>query len=188
MTIYNSNYFRSGLKIIFDKEPYVIESSQFIKPGKGQSFVRVKLRRLLTGKLIDKTFKATETLQSADIIEVAASYLYNNRKFWFFINKKTFEEISAKEEVLKDVKKWLVDLTNCTLMLWNNEVISVTLSNFVELKVIETSPSLKGDSIGTTTKKAKLITGASIRVPLFIKEGEIIKVDTRSGEYVARVR
>ncbi|WP_343152788.1 elongation factor P [Buchnera aphidicola] len=188
MTTYNSNYFRSGLKIIFDKEPYIIESSQFVKPGKGQSFVRVKLRRLLTGKLIDKTFKATDTLKSADVTEITVSYLYNNRKFWFFINKKTFEEVFATKKVLGESIKWLVEQASCLATLWNNEVISITLSNFVELKVMETNPGLKGDSVSTATKKAKLITGAIIRVPLFIKEGETIKVDTRSGEYVGRVR
>ncbi|CAL4317840.1 elongation factor P [Buchnera aphidicola] len=188
MTTYNSNYFRSGLKIIFDKEPYIIESSQFVKPGKGQSFVRVKLRRLLTGKLIDKTFKATDTLKSADIIEVTVSYLYNNRKFWFFMNNKTFEEIFTTKKIIGNSTRWLVERAICTATLWNKEVISITLSNFVELKVIETHPGLKGDSVSTATKQAKLITGAIIKVPLFIKSGEIIKVDTRSGEYVARIR
>ncbi|AAM67593.1 elongation factor P [Buchnera aphidicola] len=187
MRVYHSNNFRSGRKIIFEKEPCLIESSEFVKPGKGQSFVRVKLRKLLTKQLIEKTFKSTDSLEIADVSEYTLSYLYNDGHFWYFINNN-FEELSVDKKIVGVNKKWLSEQDTCVITFWNNQAISITPNIFVELKVIDTEIALKSDTINTTTKLATLSTGAILKVPLFIQIGSLIKVDTRSGEYVSRIK
>ncbi|QCI20771.1 elongation factor P [Buchnera aphidicola (Hyperomyzus lactucae)] len=189
MRVYHSNNFRSGCKIIFENEPCLIESSEFVKPGKGQAFVRVKLRKLLTNQLIEKTFKSTDSLEIADIIEYILSYLYNDGRFWYFINNKTFEELSVEKKIIGGHKKWLLEQDTCVVTLWNNQPISITPNTFVGLEVIDVQATLKGDTINSSiTKLATLSTGAVVRVPLFIQVGSFIKVDTRSGEYVSRIK
>lgn len=189
MIVYHSNNFRSGCKIIFENEPCLIESSEFVKPGKGQAFVRVKLRKLLTKQLIEKTFKSTDSLEIADIVEYTLCYLYNNGSFWYFINNNTFEELSVEKKIIGVHKKWLLEQDTCVVTLWNNQPISITPNTFVEMKVIETEATLKGDTVNTgVTKIAVLTTGAIVRVPLFVQVGSLIKVDTRSGEYVSRIK
>ncbi|MCU4137183.1 elongation factor P [Buchnera aphidicola (Sitobion miscanthi)] len=189
MRVYHSNNFRSGCKIIFEDEPCLIESSEFVKPGKGQSFVRVKLRKLLTKQLIEKTFKSTDSLEIADVIEHVLTYLYNDGHFWYFINHNTFEELSVEEKIVGVHKKWLLEQDKCIITLWNNQPISITLNNFVNLKVVDVQATLKGDTINTSsTKLATLSTGAIVKVPLFIQIDSFIKVDTRTGEYVSRVK
>lgn len=188
MATYSSNDFRSGLKIMMDNEPYAVESSEFVKPGKGQAFARVKLRRLLTGKLIEKTFKSTDTAESADVMEVNLTYLYNDDEFWYFMNNETFEQLAADSKAVGDNAKWLLDQAECVVTLWNGQPIAVTPPNFVEMEVTDTDPGLKGDTAGTGGKPATLTTGAVVKVPLFVQIGEVIKVDTRSGEYASRVK
>lgn len=188
MRVYHSNNFRSGRKIIFEKEPCLIESSEFVKPGKGQAFVRVKLRKLLTNQLIEKTFKSTDSLEIADVLECTLSYLYNDGHFWYFINNNNFEELSVDKKIVGVNKKWLLEQDTCVVTFWNNQPISITPNIFVELKVIDTEITLKSDTVNTATKLAKLSTGAILKVPLFIQNGSLIKVDTRSGEYVSRIK
>jgi len=188
MRVYNSNNFRSGCKIIFEKEPCLIESSEFVKPGKGQAFVRVKLRNLLTKQLIEKTFKSTDSLEIADISECTLSYLYNDGCFWHFINNSNFEQLSVDKKIVGVNRKWLLRQDTCVVTFWNNRPISVTPNIFVELEVIDTEISLKSDTVNTSTKLATLSTGAIIKVPLFVQIGSLVKVDTRSGEYVSRVK
>lgn len=184
-----SNNFRVGCKIIFEKEPCLIESSEFVKPGKGQAFVRVKIRKLLTKQLIEKTFKSKDYLEIADIKEYALSYLYNDGLFWYFINNDTFEELPVEKNIIGVNKKWLLEQDTCTITLWNNEPISVVPNTFVNLKVIHVQATLKGDTVNTRNMKlATLITGAIVKVPLFIEIGELIKIDTRSGQYISRVK
>lgn len=185
MIYYNS--FKIGLKILFEKEPYLIEFSEYIKPGKGQVFTRVKLRNLLTGRLLDKTFRSTDHLKLANIKEINLCYLYNDNFFWYFMNKKNFDQFLVEKKILIKQLKWLVEQDSYMVTLWNNTIISLTLSNFVDLAVIKTEPGVKGDSVGTNEKIAVLSNGVSIKVPLFILVGEIIKVDTRSVSYVSRV-
>ncbi|QCI15726.1 elongation factor P [Buchnera aphidicola] len=189
MRVYYSNNFRLGCKIIFENEPCLIESSEFVKPGKGQAFVRVKLRKLLTKQLIEKTFKSTDSLEVADVIECTLSYVYNDGDFWYFINNNTFEELSVEEKIIGMNKKWLLEQDTCVVTLWNNKPISITPKTFVKLEVIDVQATLKGDTINTSaTKLAILSTGAVVKVPLFIQSGQLIKVDTRSGEYVSRIK
>ncbi|ANZ22275.1 elongation factor P [Buchnera aphidicola (Diuraphis noxia)] len=189
MRVYYSNSFRSGNKIIFENEPYLIESSEFVKPGKGQSFVRVKLRNFSTKQLIEKTFKSTDSFPIADILEKKVVYLYNDSHFWYFIDDKTFEELSVEKNIIGSNKKWLLEQDLCIAILWNKRPISIIPKNFVELKIISTDATLKNDTINNNiTKLATLSTGAIIRVPVFIEIGSLVKVDTRSGEYVCRIK
>ncbi|WP_417617166.1 elongation factor P [Oceanisphaera sp.] len=188
MASYSTNDFRSGLKVMLDGEPCAIVENEFVKPGKGQAFSRVKIRRLLNGKMLEKTFKSGETLEAADVVDMELAYLYNDGEFYHFMDNDTFEQLAADDKAVGDAKLWLKEQDICTLTLWNGAAISVTPPNFVELEVVDTDPGLKGDTAGTGGKPATLSTGAVVRVPLFIQIGEVLKVDTRSGEYVSRVK
>ena len=173
---------------MMDKEPCAIIDNEFVKPGKGQAFNRVKLRRLLSGKVIEKTFKSGESVEAADVMEIDLAYLYTDGEFFHFMNNDTFEQVAADAKAVGDAAKWLIEQDLCTITTWNENPIVVTPPNFVEIEVTETDPGLKGDTAGTGGKPATLATGATIRVPLFIQIGEIVKVDTRSAEYVGRVK
>ncbi|KAA1195671.1 elongation factor P [Photorhabdus heterorhabditis] len=188
MATYSTNEFRSGLKIMLDGEPCAILESEFVKPGKGQAFARVRIRKLISGKLLEKTFKSTDSVESADVMDMNLAYLYNDGEFWHFMNNETFEQLAADEKAVGENAKWLVEQAECILTLWNGQPISVTPPNFVELEITDTDPGLKGDTAGTGGKPATLSTGAVVKVPLFVQIGEVIKVDTRSGEYVSRVK
>ncbi|PHM37450.1 elongation factor P [Xenorhabdus mauleonii] len=188
MATYSTNEFRSGLKIMLDGEPCAILDSEFVKPGKGQAFARVRIRKLISGKLLEKTFKSTDSVESADVMDMNLTYLYNDGEFWHFMNNETFEQLAADEKAVGDNAKWLIDQAECILTLWNGRPIAVTPPNFVELEIVETDPGLKGDTAGTGGKPATLSTGAVVKVPLFVQIGEVIKVDTRSNEYVSRVK
>ncbi|ARR48242.1 TPA: elongation factor P [Photobacterium damselae] len=188
MASFSTNEFRGGMKIMLDNEPCVIIENEFVKPGKGQAFNRVKIRKLLSGKVLEKTFKSGESVEAADVVDVELDYLYTDGEFYHFMNNETFEQIAADVKAVGDNAKWLVENNTCTLTLWNGNPIAVTPQNFVELEVTETDPGLKGDTQGTGGKPATLSTGAVVRVPLFIQIGEVIKVDTRSAEYVSRVK
>ncbi|EKT60272.1 elongation factor P [Providencia burhodogranariea] len=188
MATYSTNEFRSGLKIMLDGEPCAILESEFVKPGKGQAFARVRLRKLISNKLLEKTFKSTDSVDGADVMDMNLTYLYNDGEFWHFMNNATFEQLAADEKAVGDNAKWLIDQAECILTLWDGRPISVTPPNFVELEITETDPGLKGDTAGTGGKPATLSTGAVVKVPLFVQIGEVIKVDTRSGEYVSRVK
>ncbi|OUU79881.1 MAG: elongation factor P [Gammaproteobacteria bacterium TMED78] len=188
MASYSTNEFRSGLKVLIDNDPYLIEENEFVKPGKGQAFNRVKIRNLKTGRVIDKTFKSGDSLEVADIVEQNMQYLYSDGEFWHFMIEDTFEQYAANENTLADAKKWIKEQDICLVMLWNGEPLLVTAPNFVELKVSSTDPGLKGDTAQGGVKPATLETGVTVRVPLFVEQEETIKVDTRSGEYVSRVK
>ena len=188
MASYSTNEFRSGLKVLIDSDPYVIEENEFVKPGKGQAFNRVKVRNLKTNRVIDKTFKSGESLEAADIIEQDMQYLYTDGEFWHFMIEDTYEQYAANEIALADSKKWIKEQDVCMVMLWNGSPLMVTAPNFVELKVASTDPGLKGDTAQGVVKTATLETGVTVRVPLFIEQEEVIKVDTRTGEYVSRAK
>ncbi|MFC3023689.1 elongation factor P [Vibrio zhugei] len=188
MATVSTNEFKGGLKIMLDNEPCAILENEYVKPGKGQAFNRVKIRKLLSGKVIEKTFKSGDTVEVADVLDVDLDYLYNDGEFFHFMDSQTFEQIGADTAAVGESAKWLVENNSCTLTLWNGNPITVTPPNFVELEVVETDPGLKGDTQGTGGKPATLTTGAVVRVPLFIQIGEVIRVDTRSAEYVGRVK
>lgn len=188
MASYSTNEFRSGLKIMLDGEPCAIIENEFVKPGKGQAFNRVRLRKLVSGKVLEKTFKSGDSVEAADVMDMNLTYLYNDGEFWHFMNNENFGQLAADVKAVGDNAKWLVEQAECVLTLWNGQPIAVTPPNFVELEITETDPGLKGDTAGTGGKPATLTTGAVVKVPLFVQIGEVIKVDTRSGEYVSRVK
>ncbi|HAQ49860.1 MAG: elongation factor P [Glaciecola sp.] len=186
MANFSTNEFKAGLKVMLDGEPCNILENEYVKPGKGQAFNRVKIRKLISGKVLEKTFRSGESVEGADVMDTELSYLYNDGEFWHFMNNESFEQFAADEKALGDTVKWLVENDLFTITLWNGTPIVVTPQNFVDLEITETDPGLKGDTAGTGGKPATLVTGAVVRVPLFIQTGEVIKVDTRSGEYVSR--
>jgi elongation factor P len=188
MATYSTNEFKAGLKIMLDGEPCNILENEFVKPGKGQAFNRVRLRKLISGKVLEKTFRSSDSVESADVMDQELSYLYSDGEFYHFMNNESFEQLAAEVKAVGDSAKWLVENDICTLTLWNGAAIVVSPPNFVELEIVETDPGLKGDTAGTGGKPATLNTGAVVRVPLFVQRGEIVKVDTRTGEYVSRVQ
>lgn len=188
MATYSTNEFRSGLKIMLDGDPYAIVENEFVKPGKGQAFNRVKVRNLKTGRVIDRTFRSGETVESADVVEIEMQYLYNDGSQWYFMDPSSYEQIGADKAAVEEALQWIKEQDVCTLVLFNGQPLSVTPPNFVNLKVTETDPGVRGDTSGGGGKPATLETGAVVRVPLFVPEGEVIRVDTRTGEYVSRVK
>jgi elongation factor P len=188
MGSYNTNEFRAGLKIILDGDPFAIVENEFVKPGKGQAFNRVRIRNLKTGRVVDRTFKSGDTVEAADVVDVQMQYLYDDGEFWHFMVPETFEQYAADKNVVGDAAQWLKAQDTCTLTLWNNVPLDMLPPTFVELAVTQTDPGVRGDTATGGTKPATLETGAVVRVPLFLEEGTIIKVDTRTGEYVSRVK
>jgi elongation factor P len=188
MATYATNQFKSGLKLMIDNAPCVIVDCDFVKPGKGQAFTRIKVRNLKTGRVVEKTYKSGESVEGADVAEIQMQYLYNDGEHWHFMEPDTFEQHAAEAEAVVDAQQWLKEQDMCTVTLWNGQPLLVAPPNFVVLKIVETDPGLKGDTSGGGSKPATLETGAVVRVPLFIQTDELIKVDTRTGEYVSRVK
>ena len=188
MASYNTNEFRGGLKIIIDNDPCTIIENEFVKPGKGQAFNRVRIRNLKTGRVVEKTFKSGESVEAADVHEQSMQYLYTDDSFWYFMVSETYDQHAADASAVADAKLWLKEGDMCLVTLWNGSPLLVSPPNFVELTITETDPGLRGDTAQGGIKPATLETGAVIRVPLFVEQGEVVKVDTRSGEYVSRVK
>jgi elongation factor P len=188
MATYSTNEFKGGLKIMLDGDPCSIIENEFVKPGKGQAFNRVKIRNLKNGRVIERTFKSGESVEAADVMETELQYLYTDGEFWYFMDPKSYEQVPADATAVADAIKWLKEQDICVVTLWNGAPISVTTPNFVMLKVTETDPGVRGDTSGGGGKPATLETGAVVRVPLFIDIDEVIKVDTRTGEYVGRAK
>lgn len=188
MANYSTSEFRSGLRIIIDNDPCVIVENEFVKPGKGQAFSRVRIRNLKTGRTVEKTFRSGDTVAAADVMDTDMQYLYSDGEFWHFMVPDTFEQYAADAKAVADAKDWLKEQDLCQVTLWNNTPLIVSPPNFVELEIVRTDPGIRGDTASGGVKPAELSTGAVVRVPLFVEQGEIIKVDTRSGEYVSRVK
>jgi elongation factor P len=188
MASYSTNEFRGGLKIILDGDPYTIIENEFVKPGKGQAFNRVRVRNLKSGRVIERTFKSGESVEVADVFEMDVQYLYSDGDFWHFMDPDTFEQHACSSDAVGEGAKWMKEGDICQITLYNGDPLSVMPPNFTELKIVETDPGLRGDTSGGGGKPATLETGAIVRVPLFVNNEETIKVDTRSGEYVSRVK
>lgn len=187
MASYNTSEFKSGLKFMLDGDPYTIVENEFVKPGKGQAFSRVKIRNLKTGRVVDRTFKSGESVEAADVMDTEMQFLYSDGEQWHFMNQDTFEQYAADKNAVADCYLWLKDQDVCQVTLYNGVPLTVVAPNFVELKIIETDPGVRGDTATGGSKPAKLETGAIVKVPLFVEE-EVIRIDTRSGEYVSRVK
>jgi elongation factor P len=188
MASYSTSEFKSGLKILMDGDPCAIVENEFVKPGKGQAFNRVRIRNLKTGRVVDRTFKSGDSVEAADVTDMNMQYLYADGEFWHFMVPDTYEQYAADRHVVGDGAKWLKEGDICLVTLWNNSPLQVNPPNFVELAIVRTDPGLKGDTAAGGVKPATLETGAVVRVPLFVEQGELIRVDTRNGEYVSRVK
>jgi elongation factor P len=188
MASYTTNEFKSGLKILIDGDPYSIVENEMVKPGKGQAFNRVRVRNLKTGRTIEKTWKSGDSVEAADVVDTDMQYLYADGDFWHFMVPENFEQYAAGKEAVGDNAQWLKEGINCIITLWNGVPLVVTPPPHIELKVVETDPGVRGDTATGGQKPAKLETGAVVRVPLFINEGEVLKIDTRTGEYISRAK
>jgi len=188
MAVYSTNELKNGLKVMIDDAPCNIVDCEFVKPGKGQAFTRVKIRNLKTGRVVERTYKSGESLHSADVVDIEMQYLYTDGEHWHFMIPDTFEQYSVGSSALEEAVQWIKEQDICMVTLWNNEPLTVAPPIFVTLTITETDPGLKGDTSGGGGKPATLETGAVVRVPLFVQTGEIVKVDTRKREYVSRVK
>ncbi len=188
MASYSTNEFRSGLKVMLDGDPCSIVENEFVKPGKGQAFNRVKLRNLKSGRTWERTFKSGESLEAADVMDKDMEYLYNDGEYWHFMEPDTYEQHQADKNAVADAAQWLKEQDVVVVTLYNGAPLSVTPPNHVELEITETDPGLKGDTAQGGTKPATLSTGAIVKVPLFLSEGEVVRVDTRTGEYLGRAK
>lgn len=186
MATFSTNEFKRGLKIMLDGDPCAIIENEFVKPGKGQAFNRVKIRNLKTGRVIERTFKSGDTVEGADVVDIEYQYLYNDGEAWYFMHPESFEQISADAKAVGDAAVWLKEQDICILTLWNGVPIAVTPPNHTLLKVVDTEPGIRGDTATGGSKPARLETGAVVQVPLFINIGDTLKVDTRTGEYLSR--
>ena len=180
--------FRNGAKIEIDGEPFVIVEFQHVKPGKGGAFVRTKLKSMKTGNVIDRTYRSGEKLDTPNIEEKNMQFLYATGDEYFFMDNETYEQSSLSAKQMGDNKNWLKENMVVQVLYHNGEPLNVEVPMFVELKVVRTDPGVKGDTAAGGTKPATLETGAIVKVPLYLEEGEIIKVDTRTGEYLERVK
>lgn len=188
MAYYSTNQFKSGLKVMVDNDPCAILENEYVKPGKGQAFNRVKIRNLKTGRVIERTFKSGDSLEGADVVDVEMQYLYNDGEFWHFMNPESFEQLTASRTTMEDAAPWLKGQETCIVTLWNGQPLAVTPPNSVVLAIAETDPGVRGDTATGGTKPAVMETGAVVKVPLFIETGELIKIDTRTGQYIARAK
>lgn len=188
MASYGMNDVKNGMKILVDGYPCVIVDTDYIKPGKGQAFTRVKYRNIKTGRVVELTMKSTDSVEAADVVDTDMQYLYSDGEFWHFMQPESFEQHTADKNAMGDAAQWLKGEEMCVVTLFNGAPLAIAPPNFVELKIVETDPGVRGDTSGGGGKPAKLETGAVVRVPLFVAQEEIIKVDTRTGEYVSRVK
>ncbi|RMG59678.1 MAG: elongation factor P [Deltaproteobacteria bacterium] len=185
--MYSTSDFRKGLKIEFDGEPYIIVDFLHVKPGKGGAFVRTKLKNLKTGAVIDHTFRSGEKVGVPDLEEKEMQYMYEMNEEYYFMDTSTYEQIFLTAAQVGDARKFLKEGLVTKILFFKGEPIGVELPIFVELKIVKTEPGIKGDTVSGGSKPAELESGAVIQVPLFLNEGDVIKVDTRTGEYIERV-
>jgi elongation factor P len=188
MAGYSTSEFKNGLKVMLDGDPCNILDNEHVKPGKGQAFNRVKLKNLKTGRVLEKTFKSGDVLEGADVVDRDMQYLYNDGEYWHFMEPESFEQHQASKPVVGDAALWMRDQDMCMVTLYNGMPLAITPPNHVELEVIETDPGLRGDTATGGTKPAKLSTGAVVKVPLFMNRGDVVRVDTRTGEYLGRAK
>ena len=184
----STNQFKRGMKIELEGEPFTIVEFQHVKPGKGGAFVRTKLKSLVTGNVIDRTFRSGEKVKRPDFEEKQMQYLYRDEGGFHFMDLGTYEQVLITEEDLGDLQAYLKEDLEVSVQLYNGKPMGVDLPNFVELKILRTEPGVRGDTATGATKPAEMETGAVVQVPLFLEEGDVVKIDTRSGEYIERVR
>lgn len=188
MSMYNTSDFRKGLKVEIDKEPYEMVECEFVKPGKGNAFTRTRLKHMVTGAILARTYKTGEKIDKADLQEVTMQLMYEQGGEFHFMNMESYEQVAIPRSNIEAAAPWLYEGLEVEVLFHDGKPISLDMPNFVELQIEECDPAVKGDTKTNATKPAKLSTGATVDVPLFIEEGEWLKIDTRTGAYVERVK
>lgn len=186
MPVVSTSELRLGMKVEVDKEPYLIISNEFVKPGKGNAFNRIKMKNMISGRVIERTYKSGDRLDLADIEETQMRFLYKEAGGAVFMDEKTFDQITISNETIGGNEQWLMEEIIYQVVFYKGNVIELAPPTFMEMNIVETSPGVRGDTSGRVLKPATTETGAKIQVPIFVEEGERIKVDTRTGEYVSR--
>ena len=186
--MYKAGELKKGLKLEIDGEPYTIIGFEFSKPGKGQALYRCRLKNMITGTQVDRTYRSGEVFKPASLEERAMQYLYNDGTFYTFMDTKTYDQVQIGEDQIGDAKNYLLDNMPVDILIWNERPIGITLPNFVNLKIVKTEPAVRGDTATNVTKPVTVETGYVLMGPPFLDEGEVIQVDTRTGEYVTRVK
>ncbi|MBN2108252.1 MAG: elongation factor P [Deltaproteobacteria bacterium] len=179
---------RKNLKLLIDNDPWIVVDFQFVKPGKGQAFTRTKLKNMISGNTMERTYKSGEKLEEARIDENEMVFLYQQGKNYTFMDNTTYEQVELTEDHVGDAKNFLVENMNVEVLFFDGRPISVEVQNFVNLQIVETEPATKGDTVSGATKPATLSTGHTVNVPLFVNNEEWIVIDTRDGSYVERVK
>jgi elongation factor P len=187
MATTDTSQFKNGLKIEIDGNPFTIVYFQHVKPGKGGAFVRTKIKNLLNGRVLDRTFRSGEKVEIADISESTMQYLYHDGDNLVFMDTETFDQIPIPPEVIGEQIEFMLENMNVGVLFWKGKPVNVQLPNYIEAKVVQSDPGIKGDTSSGANKPATLECGATINVPLFIKEGDVLRVDTRTREYSERV-
>ena len=183
---YSTSDFRKGLKVLIEGEPHLMVESEFMKPGKGQAVYRTRLKNLLRGNVLDKTYRSGDRIEGADVTESSLQYLYNDSTHWHFMDDDTYDQYAIEKEKLGDTYRFLKENEKVDVVFWNEQPITVVPPNHVELKVTYCEPGAKGNTATNVTKPATVETDAEIQVPIFINIGDVIRVDTRTGEYIGR--
>jgi len=186
--MYESGDLRKGLKIEINGEPYIIVQFNFVKPGKGKALYKCKLKNMLSGVIFDQTFRSSEKFKEADLEEQEMEYLYSDGNNYCFMNTSTYDQEFLSEDQVGDLLKFLKENTVCNVLFFDGRAIGISLPNFVNLRVVKTDPWVKGDTAAGSTKPAILETDYVVQVPPFVEKGELVKIDTRIGEYVERVK
>ena len=188
MPSYNTSDFKKGLKIQIDGDPYLIVSCEFVKPGKGQALYKCKMRNLVRGTMLDRTYKSGDSLDAADVEEIDAQFLYRQGEMWVFMCNETFEQYELTKEQVGDAWKYTKEGTVCSMVLFNGNPITIDPPNHMILKVEYCEPAVRGNTATNLTKPVKLETGAEVICPAFIDLGDMVKIDTRTDEYLERVK
>ncbi len=186
--MFETSDLRKGLKVEIDGEPFVVVTCEFVKPGKGNAFTRCRLRSLGSGNTLDRTWRSGEKIDKAEMEERAMEYLYSGDGVFHFMDNETYEQVELHEANIGDAANWLSENLPIEMLFHNGKPLSIDLPNFVELEIVQTEPGVKGDTKSNASKPAQLSTGATVNVPMFLNEGELIRIDTRTGEYVERVK
>ncbi len=179
---------RKGSKVVFDGDPWVVTDYLFVKPGKGQALYKCKMKNMISGSSVDRTYRSGEKFERADLEEHRMQYLYSDGEQFHFMNNANYEQVGLSKEQVDEAAGFLYENLEVDMLFFNGQPIGLTLPNFVELEITQSDPGIKGDTASNTTKPATMSTGYVVQVPLFVNEGEWIKIDTRTGSYVERVK
>ncbi len=186
--MYSTSDIKKNLKIKMDNQPWTVVEFQFVKPGKGTAFTRTKMKNLISGQVIERNFRSGEVLEPAELEHLEATLVYKEAESWHFMNSATYEQFAVPLDSLGDAAKWIADEMPVQMLIYEGRAVSVEVPNHIELEIIECEPAVKGDTATNATKPAIVSTGATVQVPLFMKEGEVIKIDTRTATYGGRVK